>query len=125
MPNQYDVLKFADPATFQLLKPCRTAEVWKTFYSKDKNYVYCGDIVLPGADTLTFEYVGSYDYDENTESFMPTSSGVAKDKNCIYRREQRIVDSSQRCIKPTGCTSESLSKNPKSCGIDGPWGEFE
>ena len=100
---------------------CASAEMSVAYYAKDNDYVYCGTNVVNGADPVTFEYIGGYD-----EGFeMPLSSGIGKDKNCIYRRGEKLLDSAGICIKPVNCTTNSLANNPLSCGISGAWGEFQ
>lgn len=115
-------IKNADPATFQILKVCMSVEKSAGYYAKDKSYVYCGTTIIASADPLTFEYVGQYD---DNPGGMPLSSGVGKDKNCIYRRDKKVLDSIGICVKPTNCTTSSLANNPQSCGIQGGWGEFQ
>lgn len=115
-------IKNADPATFQILNVCMSVEKSAGYYAKDKNYVYCGAAIIAGADPSTFEYVGQYD---DNPGGMPLSSGIGKDKNCIYRRDKKLLDSAGMCVKPVTCTSSSLVSNPSSCGIQGGLGEFQ
>lgn len=101
----------ADAATFIALGVCRRVETSYSYYAKDKDRVYCGDTVIEGADAATFEFVGLFD--ENPGG-MPTTSGIAKDKNCIYRGGKKVTDANGVCINPEKC---SLSSDVNFCGV--------
>ena len=88
----------------------------------NESYAWKDAKIIAGADPSTFEYVGQYD---DNPGGMPLSSGVGRDKNCIYRRDKKLLDSAGMCIKSTNCTANSLANNPLSCGIQGGWGEFQ
>lgn len=68
-------------------------------YSKDKNYVFYGDSILPNADPKTFEnflalyyrdrqrvyyYDGTVVEGADPATFIQVDELVAKDKNCVY-----------------------------------------
>lgn len=107
----------ADPATFKVMDfqhSCRSVEKSYALFATDKNSVYCGLDRIVGADSASFVYIGSYD--ENPGG-MDSSSGVASDKDCIYRNENPILDASGSCLNPSSCTSVSLAADPSSCGL--------
>ncbi len=116
------VLPGLDPATFNIIGNCESVEKSGSFYVKDKNHVYCGATVIAGADPATFEYIGQYD--ENPGG-LPLLSGIAKDKNYVYRKGEKVLNSSDEYANPTTCTTKSFSSNPLNCGIQGSVGEFQ
>lgn len=86
------LMEGADPNTFELLGNC---------YEKDKNNVYyCGEIIVKGADSDTFEVMDYYAKDENhiyddgeviadadVKTFgrlSPVDEYLFKDKNNVY-----------------------------------------
>ncbi len=98
--------------TFQYLNICGCVEKSCTFYTKDKQGVYCGYDnnfeKIQGADSSTFEYVESYSPGEML------NSGIAKDKFCVYNGGEKVVDANNVCINPSTCTSDNLVAG---CGL--------
>lgn len=98
-----------DAETFQFLGVCGCVEKSCSYYVKDIEGAYCGydDKLekIQGADSQTFVYVGQFD--ENPGG-LPVSSGIAKDKNCVYRGGKKVVDANGACVNPIACTAENL-----------------
>ena len=108
------LLQGADPASFQVLGGCAGVEMSVTLYTKDQHIVWCGTEIIKNADPATFQYVGNY---EKNTGGMPASSGIAKDKNCIYRAGLPILDDQGKCFSPVSCTTNSITT---SCDINRP-----
>ena len=104
-----------DAGSFKYLGICGCVEKSCAFYVKDKNNAFCGYNdnlpIIDGADSATFEYVGQYN--ENPEG-MPVSSGIAKDKNCVYRADKKVLDINDACFSPVNCTKDNLANG---CGL--------
>ncbi len=105
----------ADPATFEIVGPCYGAHGISGSYGKDKNQVYCGDKLIEGADSGSFEFLGSPDQEADGPFGLRE---VAKDKNCIYEGGRKVLDKKGVCVNPKNCTAQNLAT---SCGISEPY----
>jgi hypothetical protein len=101
----------ADSSTFELMSSCSCVEGSCSFYAKDAEQVYCGAEVID-ADPETFEYVGGFN--ENPGG-LPVSSGIAKDKNCIFRAGEKVLDKNGTCVSPVLCGEDNITTD---CGLE-------
>lgn len=96
-----NILKEADPATFQILGKK---------YARDKSHMYYRDRIINGADMSTFVIIsGTRDeWDQRMESF-------SKDKNNVYQFGEKVEG-----VNPENCTTEATgfreACNPNELG---------
>lgn len=104
-----DKISGADNATFQVMGLCgfKGAAV----YAKDKNNVYEGRGILGGVDVKTFEFIANFDDGDGGHSIF---SCITKDKKCIYKNDQKILDANGSCISPVNCNKDNLDIG---CGL--------
>ncbi|MDO8604388.1 MAG: DKNYY domain-containing protein [bacterium] len=84
-------------------------EKFASVYARDAFHVFFFGKILPGVDVSTFEFIAGASCPINGRC----RPFVAKDKNCIYILNQKVLNAYGSCANPTKCTKETVENNCK------------
>lgn len=79
-PENLILIDGADINTFEIIGLCASMEMSRSYYSKDKKYVYINSEKSNSIDAKSFEYFGSFANGDG----MPYSISISRDKNHVY-----------------------------------------